>query len=127
MPPLKYLIRLLRSVLWQRPLQFEPPRGVDLSSSIALVTGGNGGIGLETVRGLATRGATVIIGSRNIQKAQDAVKELQQESGEYRATVGRRGNLKLHIIELDLADLESVRTFASQVQAFLNGKKLDML
>ena len=51
---------------------------------------GNGGIGLETVRGLATRGATVIIGSRNIQKAQDAVKELQQESGEYRATVGRR-------------------------------------
>lgn len=37
------------------------------------------------------------------------------------------GNLKLHIIELDLADLESVRTFASQVQAFLNGKKLDML
>lgn len=50
---------------------------------------GNAGIGLETVRGLATRGATVVIGSRDTKKAQHAVQELQQASGDYQGAIGR--------------------------------------
>lgn len=37
------------------------------------------------------------------------------------------GKLKLHIIQLDLADLSSVREFATQVQTYLHGRKLDVL
>ena len=124
---------------------------------------GNAGIGLETVKGLAIRGATVILGSRSVSKAARAVENLQYSSsmrafaldlksyskpllllwtscciwtcvgpGAYsRHAYSRQnlagGNLKLHVIELDLADLASVREFAAQVQVFLQGKKLDVL
>lgn len=37
------------------------------------------------------------------------------------------GALKLHVIRLDLADLDSVREFVAQVQIFLDGKQLDIL
>ncbi len=43
--------------------------GIDLSGKIAIVTGGNTGIGLETTRTLAAAGATVIVPARDIEKA----------------------------------------------------------
>jgi NAD(P)-dependent dehydrogenase (short-subunit alcohol dehydrogenase family) len=43
--------------------------GIDLTGKIAIVTGGNTGIGLETVRVLAESGATVIVPARDIEKA----------------------------------------------------------
>ena len=49
----------------------------DLSDRIALVTGGNGGIGLGMARGLAQAGATVIIVGRNAEKSASALRELQ--------------------------------------------------
>ena len=42
---------------------------------------GNAGIGLETVRELAKRGAVVIIGSRSVERADKAVRALEQELG----------------------------------------------
>ena len=48
----------------------------DLSGKVAVVTGGNGGIGLGMARGLASAGATVIIAARNLKKSQDAVADL---------------------------------------------------
>ena len=49
----------------------------DLSDKVAIVTGGNGGIGLGMVRGLANAGATIAIVGRNIDKTQAAVSEIE--------------------------------------------------
>ena len=50
----------------------------DLSGKVAIVTGGNGGIGLGMARGLAKAGASVAIVGRNEQKSAAAVAELKQ-------------------------------------------------
>lgn len=49
----------------------------DLTGKVALVTGGNGGIGLGMARGLASAGATVVIAGRNEQKNAAALRELE--------------------------------------------------
>jgi 2-deoxy-D-gluconate 3-dehydrogenase len=48
----------------------------DLSGRVAIVTGGNGGIGLGMARGLADAGATVVVAARNREKSLGAVAEL---------------------------------------------------
>jgi 2-deoxy-D-gluconate 3-dehydrogenase len=48
----------------------------DLSGRVAVVTGGNGGIGLGMARGLAQAGATVAIAARNAKKSEAAAAEL---------------------------------------------------
>lgn len=49
----------------------------DLSGKVAVVTGGNGGIGLGMARGLAGAGARVVIAARNAAKSQEAVDALR--------------------------------------------------
>jgi len=49
----------------------------DLTGRVAVVTGGNGGIGLGMARGLAQAGAAVMLAARNVAKSQDAVKALE--------------------------------------------------
>lgn len=71
--------------------------GIDLSGKTAIVTGGNTGIGLETTRVLSEAGATVIVPSRNIEKA--------------RKNLANIPNTELY--ELDLADPESIDSFAN--------------
>jgi len=51
----------------------------DLTDRIALVTGGNGGIGLGMARGLGQAGATVILVGRNAEKSAAALRALQSE------------------------------------------------
>lgn len=48
----------------------------DLSGKVAIVTGGNGGIGLGMARGLAAAGARIVVAARNPEKSQAAVAEL---------------------------------------------------
>ena len=48
----------------------------DISGKVALVTGGNGGIGLAMARGIGAAGAAVMIGGRNAAKSEAAVAEL---------------------------------------------------
>ena len=49
----------------------------DLTGRVAIVTGGNGGIGLGMARGLARAGARVVVAARDEAKSKDAVKELE--------------------------------------------------
>ncbi len=87
----------------------------DQTGKTAIVTGANSGIGLETARALAAKGATVILACRNLEKAKVAQSDIRQ-------TVS---GAKLEIIQLDLADLASVRQFA---QTFAAGhQRLDIL
>jgi len=51
----------------------------DLSGKVAIVTGGNQGIGLALSRGLATAGATVVIANRRQAEGQAAAEALQKE------------------------------------------------
>ena len=52
----------------------------DLTGRVAVVTGGNGGIGLGMARGLAACGASVVVAARNAEKAEAAVTELGARS-----------------------------------------------
>jgi 2-deoxy-D-gluconate 3-dehydrogenase len=49
----------------------------DLKDRVAIVTGGNGGIGLGLARGLARAGARVVVAARNADKSEAAVRELR--------------------------------------------------
>ena len=54
----------------------------DLTGKVALVTGGNGGIGLGMARGLAACGARVVVVGRNAEKNAAAVAALNTDGGE---------------------------------------------
>ena len=49
----------------------------DLKGKVAIVTGGNGGIGLGMARGLAKAGASVVVTARNKEKSNAAARELE--------------------------------------------------
>jgi NAD(P)-dependent dehydrogenase (short-subunit alcohol dehydrogenase family) len=82
----------------------------DQTGRVALVTGANTGLGLETARVLADRGATVVLACRNPAKAKDAA-----------AAIGGRTEL----LALDLASLASVREAAAEVHERFD--RLDLL
>ena len=53
----------------------------DLKGKVAIVTGGNGGIGLGMARGLARAGARIVIAARDTEKSEAAVRELEALGG----------------------------------------------
>ncbi len=80
-----------------------PPQG----GRVAIVTGANSGIGYETAKALAAKGATVVMACRNLEKANAAADKIRQEVPE----------AKLTVMKLDLADLASVRAFTEAFRA----------
>ncbi|MFM7464177.1 MAG: oxidoreductase [Cyanobium sp.] len=81
----------------------------DQSGRVALVTGGNSGLGLETARALAAKGATVVMACRSPRKAEEARNQLLTELAPH--LDGPQG--ALDVLSLDLADLASVRAAAA--------------
>ena len=71
--------------------------GLDLTGAVVVVTGASSGLGIETARALAAHGAEVVMAVRDPARAADAVD-----------TVGANG----HLVTLDLASLDGVRTGA---------------
>jgi NAD(P)-dependent dehydrogenase (short-subunit alcohol dehydrogenase family) len=63
------LQRPLRTGFNAQSITADVIKGIDLTGKIAIVTGGNTGIGLETTKALAGAGATVIVPSRDVEKA----------------------------------------------------------
>ena len=74
----------------------------DLTGRIALVTGGNRGLGLATAMDLASNGATVVIGCRDAAKGEEALRKIRASSGRDDCAC----------LPLDLASLSSVRKCA---------------
>jgi NAD(P)-dependent dehydrogenase (short-subunit alcohol dehydrogenase family) len=87
----------------------------DQRGRIAVVTGANGGLGLETARQLARRGAHVVMAVRNQEKAAAAAADI-------RAGVPAAS---LELVALDLSAQASVRTAAEQITAA--HKSIDLL
>ncbi|KAK4514260.1 Histone deacetylase complex subunit [Mucor velutinosus] len=75
----------------------------DLTGKIAIVTGPNSGIGLETARVLASVGAKVIIPCRTFEKAEDAIKTIKKSVP----------NADLVPMKLELSDLSSISEFSN--------------
>uniref|UniRef100_A0A1A8S933 Retinol dehydrogenase 12, like n=1 Tax=Nothobranchius rachovii TaxID=451742 RepID=A0A1A8S933_9TELE len=78
---------------------------VRLDGKTAVITGANTGIGKETAIDLAKRGAKVIVACRDMEKAQVAVKEIIEISG----------NDNVACMKLDLSNSKSIREFAEAI------------
>ncbi len=82
-----------------------------------LITGANSGIGFQTARELARKGAEIILPARSMAKAKDAVDRIRREIPSASLVPG----------VLDLASQASVREFASWFSAQYPGPSIDLL
>ncbi|KAG4078836.1 hypothetical protein HA402_007386 [Bradysia odoriphaga] len=90
-------------------------KDVRAEDKVVIVTGSSGGIGKETALDLASRGATVYMACRDMQKGDQARLQITDKTK----------NSKVYARKLDLASLESVRNF---VKEFLEEEsRLDIL
>lgn len=87
----------------------------DQTGRVAIVTGANSGIGFETARALANKGATVIMACRNLGKASPKADEIRAADP----------GADVEVMELDLSDLDSIRRFAEAFRA--RHSRLDLL
>ncbi|KAF8067665.1 NAD-P-binding protein [Lyophyllum atratum] len=98
---------------------FDPSKDLlDLTGKVILVTGGNTGIGYETVKHLARRGAKVYLGARDESKATGAMAKLQQEG------LGP-GHGEVVWLKSDFSDLRSSKEAAELFMRL--EKRLDVL
>jgi NAD(P)-dependent dehydrogenase (short-subunit alcohol dehydrogenase family) len=87
----------------------------DLTGKVIIVTGGNSGLGYESVKAFAEKGAEVILASRSVEKGEAAKAEIEKEN-----PAG-----KIVVMPLDLTDLSKIRGFAD---SFLKTyQRLDVL
>lgn len=97
-----------------------PPEilNLDLWGRTYIVTGGNSGIGLVTVKQLAKQGAQVVLACRRIDEGERRAQELK--------SLGLRGEIV--VSQLDLSDLSSVRSFAKSswktIQPFMGSSTM---
>src|SRR6202522_168401 len=91
--------------------------GVNLKGKRILVTGASAGLGVETARSLAAHGAQVVGAARDLNKAKAATEQVRKDAA------ANGGSFEL--VELDLANLKSVRACADRLLA--KGKPFDVV
>lgn len=87
----------------------------DQSGRVAVVTGANSGLGLETARELARAGASVVLAVRSLDRGKAAIDDIRAD----------QPGAELELQELDLASLDSIRTAADQLRTNLD--RIDLL
>ncbi|MEH2248416.1 SDR family oxidoreductase [Nostoc sp.] len=85
----------------------------DLKGKVALITGANKGIGYEIARQLGSRGATVLVGARDIGRGEEAANKL------------RLNQIDARTIQLDVIDQKTIDSTAEQIESEFG--KLDIL
>lgn len=90
-------------------------KNTDETCKVVIVTGSNTGIGKETVRELARRGATVYMACRDMKKCEEAREEIVLETK----------NKYVYCRECDLASMDSIRNFVATFKR--EQEKLDIL
>lgn len=97
--------------------QFWPPKSKfsaddipDMSGKVVIVTGGNSGSGYETVKELAAKNAKVYMASRSQQRAEEAIRKIEKDTGKI-----------VYFLHLDLSDMDSIRKSA---QSFMSQESL---
>jgi NAD(P)-dependent dehydrogenase (short-subunit alcohol dehydrogenase family) len=79
----------------------------DLSGKVIIVTGANCGLGFEAAKEFARKGAKVIMACRNMDKAQVALTQINEEIPD----------TSVEVTQLDLASLKSIHQFADKFKA----------
>ncbi len=87
----------------------------DQTGRVAVVTGANSGIGFETARALAQKGARVVLGCRDPRRGNEAVQRLREAVP----------NADARFVPLDLGSLASIESFAAGLAK--DEQKLDLL
>ncbi|KAM3859557.1 retinol dehydrogenase 13-like [Diretmus argenteus] len=82
------------------------PSKATIKEKTVVITGANRGIGKETARELARRGGRIIMGCRDMEKCEDAAKEIR----------GKTLNPHVYARHLDLASVKSIHQFAERVK-----------
>lgn len=90
------------------------PATLNLKSKTILVTGATSGVGYQTARHLLSLGADLVLGVRDVAKAERCVEELQKE----------RPGSKITVLWLDMEVLDSVEQFARRLRE--RGTRLDI-
>lgn len=91
----------------------EVAAGIDLRGKTIVITGGSGGLGAESARVLGSRGAHVVIGARDLSKAEGVVRAIRETGG------------TAEVEALELGSLPSIRRFAEAVRT--RHPKIDVL
>jgi NAD(P)-dependent dehydrogenase (short-subunit alcohol dehydrogenase family) len=87
----------------------------DLRGKVIIVTGGNSGLGYESVKAFAGEGAEIILASRNVQKGEDARSEILLV----------HPTARIRVMKLDLMDSTSIRAFVQEFKGLYD--RLDIL
>lgn len=90
--------------------------GLDLTGSVAVVTGGYSGLGLETTRALSAAGAVVVVPARRPDHARNVLADVADVlAGNVTSELAGAAPSQVIVDELDLGDLASVEAFANRV------------